>query len=197
MDSERLRQQLDFVVEIDKAKNIFRQTYLMDGKRFENDAEHSWHIAIMAFLLAEHVAEPDLDVSRVVRMVLVHDLVEIDAGDTYCYDEEAGKDKAEREQAAADRIFAMLPSDQGAVMRELWEEFEAMQTPESRYAAALDRLQPLLHNYLTEGRAWRAHGITREQVRSRNHHMAAGAPALWEYAENLIDQAVEKGYLLA
>jgi len=196
MHNDRLRQQLDFIVEIDKAKNVFRQTYLMDGKRFENDAEHSWHIAIMAFLLKEYAAEPGLDVFRVVRMLLAHDLVEIDAGDTYCYDEEAGRNKARREQEAADRIFALLPTGQGAELRALWEEFEAMETPESRYAAALDRLQPLLHNFLTEGRAWREHGITRGQVRARNHHIADGAPVLWEYAENLIDEAVEKGYLL-
>jgi putative hydrolases of HD superfamily len=196
MDNERLRQQLDFIVEIDKAKNIFRQTYLMDGKRFENDAEHSWHLGIMAFLLLEHAAEPGLDVFRVVKMVLAHDLVEIDAGDTYCYDEEAGKDKAARELAAAERIFGLLPPDQGAELRALWDEFEATETPESRYAGALDRLQPLLHNYLTDGRAWRAHGISRAQVIARCHPIATGAPALWKYAEELIDSAVDKGYLL-
>ncbi len=196
MDSERLRRQLDFVVEIDRAKNVFRQTYLMDGKRFENDAEHSWHLAIMAFLLIEYASEPELDVLRVVKMVLVHDLVEIDAGDTYCYDEEAGRDKAQREQAAAARIFGILPGDQGVELRALWEEFEAMETPEARYAAALDRLQPLLHNYLTEGRAWRAHGISRAQVIERCHHIAAGSPVLWGYTGELIDRAVEKGYLL-
>jgi putative hydrolase of HD superfamily len=192
--SARLAAQLAFVVEIDKLKHVLRQTDLMDGSRRENDAEHSWHLAVMALLLAEHAAE-EADVGRVVRMVLVHDLVEIDAGDTFCYDDEGAKDKGEREQAAADRIFAMLPDDQAAEFRALWDEFEARETPDAKFAAAIDRLQPLLHNYHTQGAAWRRHGIVRSQVVSRNSHMAEGAPALWDYARRLIDEAVAKGYL--
>jgi len=192
---ERLARQIDFLREIDKIKGVFRQTWLLDGSRKENDAEHSWHLATMAMLLAEYAAEPGIDLARVVRMVLVHDLVEIDAGDTFAYDEVGERDKAAREQAAADRIFAILPPDQAAEVRALWDEFEARRTGEARFAAALDRLQPLLHNYCTQGAAWREHGVTAGQVLARNRHMAEGAPKLWRYAERLIHNAVRKGYL--
>lgn len=195
MPDERLERQLRFIVEIDKIKNVFRQTFLTDGSRKENDAEHSWHLAVMAVLLKEYAAEPGLDLERVIKMVLVHDIVEIDAGDTFCYDEKGAEDKREREEAAAARIFGMLPPDQARRTRELWEEFEAMETPESRFAAALDRLQPLLHNYNTGGATWREHGVTSDRVLQRNSHMADGSPALWEYAEALIRDAVDKGYL--
>jgi len=197
MTDDRLSRQIGFVREIDKLKAVFRQTWLLDGSRKENDAEHSWHLATMAMLLGEHAAEPGIDVARVVRMTLVHDLVEIDAGDTFVYDEAGARDKARREQAAADRLFALLPPDQAAEMRALWEEFEARQTPEARFAAALDRLQPLLHNYYTQGAAWREHGVKLAQVLDRNRHMAEGAPRLWAFAERLIRDAVEKGYLAA
>ena len=190
----RLDAQIRFVIEIDKVKHVLRQTDLMDGSRRENDAEHSWHLAVMALLLAEYAAG-DIDLSRVVRMVLIHDLVEIDAGDTFCYDEEGAKDKAEREQAAADRIFAVLPDDQAVELRALWDEFEARETADAKFAASLDRLQPLLHNYHTQGAAWRRHGIVRSQVVARNQHIAEGAPALWDYARLLIDDAVARGYL--
>ena len=191
----RLQQQLRFILEIDRLKQVFRQTYLLDGSRKENDAEHSWHLAVMAMLLAEHAAGDGIDVPRVMKMVLVHDLVEIDAGDTFCYDEAGNATKAAREQAAADRLFALLPADQGAEIRSLWEEFEARATPEARFAAALDRLQPLLHNLHTEGRAWREHGVTAEMVIARNRHIADGAPALWALVERLIRAAVAKGHL--
>lgn len=196
-DPERLEQQLAFVREIDKVKTILRQTITLAERRQENDAEHSWHVAVMAMLLAEHAAEPGLDVGRVVRMLLVHDLVEIDAGDTFAYDEAANRDKPQREEAAAERIFNLLPSDQAGEVRALWDEFEARATPEAKYAAALDRLQPLMHNYFTQGHAWRQHGVTRDQVVERNRHIADGAPALWDYAAKLIDDAVAKGYLNA
>jgi len=195
MPPTRLAEQIRFVVEIDKLKSVFRRTYLMDRSRRENDAEHSWHLAVMAILLSEYAAERDIDVLRVVKMVLLHDLVEIDAGDTFCYDEAAHADKPRREQAAADRIFPLLPADQGTDLRALWDEFEARQTPDARFAAALDRLQPLLHNYHTEGAAWREHGVTADRVFARNRHMAEGAPKLWEYAAGFIRDAVEKGYL--
>jgi len=197
MNDQRLSQQVAFLREIDKLKGVYRQTYLMDGSRKENDAEHSWHLAAMAVVLSEHAAEPGTDVGRVVRMVLVHDLVEIDAGDTFAYDEAGERDKAAREQAAADRIFAILPAGQGAELRDLWDEFEARQTPEAKFAAALDRLQPLLHNYYTQGAAWREHGVTADKVIARNRHIAEGAPGLWRFAEGLIRDAVEKGYLAA
>lgn len=196
MTDTRLDQQLAFVIEIDRLKTIYRQTVLIaDPSRYENDAEHSWHLAIMAALLLEHAAKPGLDLLRVIKMVLAHDIVEIDAGDTFCYDDEAHHDKAEREQKAADRIFALLPENQAREMRALWEEFEARETPEARYAAALDRLQPLLHNYNTQGAAWKKHHVRMEQVLSRNAHMRDGAPELWAYAEALIRDAVDKGYL--
>ena len=148
----------------------------------------------MAPLLLEY-GPPGLDLQRILRVVIIHDLVEIDAGDTYCYDEAGNRDKAEREQRAADRIFGLLPDDQRAEFRGLWEEFEAMETPEARFAAALDRLQPLLHNYHTGGRKWREHGIRKSQVIARNRHIADGAPALWRYAKKMIDDAVAQGML--
>jgi putative hydrolase of HD superfamily len=196
MAPDRLAQQLAFLLEIDRLKQINRQTLIADGTRRENDAEHSWHLAVMATLLAEY-APPGVDIARVTRMLLVHDIVEIDAGDTYCYDPAACLTQHEREAAAADRIFAMLPTDQAADIRKLWEEFEARQTPESRFAAALDRVQPVLLNYYTQGRAWLEHGVTRAQVIQRNGHIEAGAPRLWAYIKDLIDDAVAKGYLNA
>jgi putative hydrolase of HD superfamily len=194
-DDDRLARQIGFLLEIDKLKRVLRETWHLDQSRKENDAEHSWHLAVMAVLLAEYATEPGLDLARVVKMVLVHDLVEIDAGDTFVYDEVGARDKAEREQAAADRLFGTLPDDQAAEVRRLWEEFEARRTPEARYAAGLDRLQPLLHNYHTQGRTWREHGVTSDRVLARNCHMAEGAPRLWQYAESLIHEAVRKGYL--
>jgi len=194
-DNTRLQQQIQFLVEIDKLKQVLRRTWLMDQSRYENDSEHSWHIAVAAMLFLEYAADPKVDVLRVVKMLLVHDLVEIDAGDTYAYDAKACKDQAERELKAADRIFGLLPSDQAAKFRGLWEEFEARQTPEARYAAALDRFQPLLHNYLTGGRAWLDHAVTSDRVFVRNRPVVEGAPLLGQYAEDLIRDAVAKGYL--
>lgn len=200
MTSDRLQQQIRFVLEIDRLKRIERRTLLTDRSRRENSAEHSWHIALMAVLLAEH-ADGDgdggggLDLFRVVRMLLVHDLVEIDAGDTFCYDEAANHDKEEREHRAAERIFGLLPEDQEREMWELWREFEARETAEARYANALDRLQPMLHNYHTGGGTWREHGVTRRQVVARNQVMEEGAAALWEHARRFLDDAVARGLL--
>ena len=191
---ERLAQQLGFVVEIDRLKTVLRRTLIADRSRRENTAEHSWHIAVSALLFAEHAGE-EVDLSRVVRMLLVHDVVEIDAGDTFAYDEVGYEDKAERERAAAERIFGLLPADQGGELRALWDEFEERQTAEARFANAVDRLQPMLHNFLTEGHAWRQHGVTATQVRERNRTIAEGAPELWRFAERMIDQAVERGYI--
>jgi len=192
---ERLTRQLEFVLEVEKLKQVFRQTVLPGDERRENDAEHSWHLGLMAVLLVEHALEPEVDLLRVVKMVLSHDLVEIDAGDTFAYDEVGNIGKVEREAVAAERIFSLLPEEQKGELRMLWDEFEARETPEARYAAALDRLQPLMLNFQTEGAAWRRHGVTRAQVLARNRHIEEGSPALWKYAEELIDEAVRRGYL--
>ncbi len=190
----RLAQQITFVLELDKLKTILRRTYLLDNSRHENTAEHSWHLAIMAMVLAEHSNEP-LDTLRTLKMLLVHDIVEIDAGDTYIYDTAGSEGKAAREQEAARRIFGLLPPDQQAEMHALWEEFEARETPEARFAAALDRLMPLLHNIHTQGRSWQEHGIHAGQVLARNSHIADGSQALWQYAQQLIQEAVANHHL--
>jgi len=195
MGQNRLQQQIQFIIEIDKLKHIYRQTLLTDKSRHENDAEHSWHLAVMAMLLSEYANEQNIELLRVIKMVLIHDLVEIDAGDTFCYDEKGNMDKAEREQAAAKRLFHMLPEDQANELHALWEEFELGSTPEARFAAALDRLQPLLHNYQTEGVMWHKHGVTQDKVKKRIEPMEHGAKELWQYAEELIRSAVEKDYL--
>ena len=193
-DQDRLSAQLGFIAEIDKVKGIIRQTWVLDGERRENDAEHSWNIALMAILLQEYAQEP-IDVLHVVKMLLIHDLVEIDAGDTFAYDVAGHADKEEREQKAADRIFNLLPPDQADEVMALWREFEARETPESRYAAALDRFQPMFHNFLTNGKGWQKHGIRWDQVIARNQHIEEGAPALWKRAQVLIEEAVATGVL--
>ncbi len=195
MAAAHLDQQLAFILEAEGLKQIFRQTLLPGDYRAENDAEHSWHLSLMAVLLCEHACDPSLDLLRVLKMLLIHDMVEIDAGDTFAYDEAANADKEQREQVAADRLFNLLPNPQNVDMRALWDEFEARQTPEARYAAALDRFQPLLLNFHTEGAAWRKHGVKKAQVIARNEHIGDGAPALWDYAQKLIDEAVVRGYL--
>ena len=194
MNTDRLHQQITFILEIDKLKSVLRRTYLLKEPRHENSAEHSWHLAVMAMVLAEH-ANAEVDVLRVLKMLLVHDIVEIDAGDTYCYDASGNDDKAARETLAAQRIFGLLPGDQQAELHALWTEFEARVTPEARFAAALDRLMPILHNFHTEGRSWREHGITETQVLERNRHSSEGSETLWVYIETIIEDAVGKGYL--
>ena len=188
----RLEQQIEFIVEIDKLKEITRQTYVSAGDRKENDAEHAWHFAMMAVLLSEYANE-EIDVLKVVKMALLHDLVEIDAGDTYLYDEEGAKTKAAREEKAADRLFHMLQEDQGQEFYALWREFEDKQTPEARFAASLDRLQPILLNDATDGKAWEEHGITEEQVRKQNDHVKKGSKQIWEYLQQVFDKNIEKG----
>ncbi|MGE4283572.1 MAG: HD domain-containing protein [Clostridia bacterium] len=195
MFDDRLKKQIDFIIEIDKIKHIFRQTVLMDGSRNENDAEHSWHLAVMAILLSEYAAEKNINILRVVKMVLIHDLVEIDAGDTFCYDVKGNEDKACREQKAAERIFNILPEDQAKEVWELWEEFEDRITIEARFAAALDRFQPMLHNYNTNGHTWVKYNISREQVTTRNQPIEEGAPELWEYAKKMIEDSVDRGMI--
>ena len=195
MNLDRLEQQIAFVREVDKLKTINRQTLLTDASRRENDAEHSWHLALMALVLGEYAGGSAIDLLHVIRMVLVHDLVEIDAGDTYCYDDAGYADKTQRETSAAERIFNLLPPDQAAEIRALWDEFEASETPEAKFANALDRLQPLMHNVFTDGRMWKKHGIVKSQVIGRNRKIADGAPDLWTFARKLIQQAVDDGHL--
>lgn len=193
---QRLEAQLRFILELDRLKGVLRQSWLLDGTRRENSAEHSWHVAMMALVLAEHANAP-VDPARVATMLLLHDMVEIDAGDTFAYDAAAHADKAEREAAAAGRLFGLLPADTAAGLRGLWEEFEAAQSMDARFAHALDRLMPMLHNVHTAGRAWQAHGVTADRVLARNVTIAEGSETLWAYARGLIDQAVARGYLPA
>ncbi|HPW55207.1 MAG: HD domain-containing protein [Thermoanaerobaculaceae bacterium] len=193
---ERLGRQIGFLQEVDRLKGVLRRSYVLAGERRENAAEHCWHVALAAVVLAEHAAEP-VDVGRVVTMLLVHDLVEIDAGDTFVYDRAAQNDKRERERAAADRVFGLLPDDLGSGLRALWEEFEARLSPEARFAAALDRLLPLHHNLWCHGKSWQEHGIRLGQVLEVNRHMAEGAPALWAHAEAAVEQAARDGLLAA
>ncbi|MGA7876604.1 MAG: HD domain-containing protein [Desulfoferrobacter sp.] len=195
MDSDRLEKQIRFIVEIDKLKSIVRQTLVTDGSRQEDSAEHSWHIAVMAIVLSEYAKDRAIDIARVLKMALIHDLVEIDAGDTYCYDEDGNEDKLERERKAAERIFGLLPKDQSEEFRRLWDEFELRETAEARFAAALDRLQPLLNNYSTNGRMWQKHRIKSSQVFSRNRPIEDSSPTLWKYAADMILDAISKDWL--
>jgi putative hydrolase of HD superfamily len=195
-DTERLKRQIGFILEIDRLKQVLRQTFTIDKSKQENSAEHSWHIALMAIILSEYAKNRQIDVFRVVKMLLVHDLVEIDAGDTFCYDEHARKDQHERELQAAKRIFNLLPMDQARQLQSLWEEFEAGQTLDSRFANALDRLQPLINNYYSDGKAWEKNGVKRDQIVARNCWIEKGAPELWRYASKLIEDAVARGILI-
>ena len=194
--NKRLRQQIQFLREIDDLKQILRQTVVIKDKRQENDAEHSWHLAMLVMTLSEYSNDSSIDLLRTIKMVLIHDLVEIDAGDTFCYDDEGREGKVEREREAAHRIFSILPSEQTQEYIDLWEEFEAMETPEAQFAAAVDRLQPLILNLYSEGFAWKKHGIKKSQVIERNYHIAKGSKTLWEFAQNLIDEAVSRGYII-
>ena len=191
----RLKKQIDFITEIDKLKQILRQSVLIDDRRRENDAEHSWHLAAMAMLLFEYVKEEEVDLLRVMKMVLIHDIVEIDAGDTFAYDEKGYEDKREREMKAAERIFNILPQDQAEKMNELWLEFEEQETPEACYAASLDRLQPLLLNYNSEGHTWKKPGVNSEKVYQRMAIIKESTPDIWEYVVEIIEDSISKGYL--
>lgn len=195
MNDQRIDKQFQFLREIDKEKEINRQTYLADASRKENDAEHAWHAAVMTILLSEYANE-EIDVLKTVRMILLHDVVEIDAGDTYAYDEMGKKTQREREERAAERIYGILPEDQKQRLLELWEEFEEAKTPEARFAHAMDNLQPLMLNDATDGKSWVEHGIELSQVLARNAHTADASTKLWEYVkQNWIDKNVEKGTL--
>ncbi|MCW2904706.1 MAG: Phosphohydrolase [Streptosporangiaceae bacterium] len=191
--ADRLLDQLTFLIEIDRLKTIMRQSPLAAAERRENDAEHSWHLAMMVTVLAEHSDEP-IDVGHTVKLVLVHDLVEIYAGDTPLYDPVAGADQDEREARAADRVFGLLPADQGGRMRELWDEFEARRTPEARFAKAMDRLQPMLLNWMARGGTWRTPGVTADDVRARKSLIADAASSLWDVSRRLIDEGEARGW---
>lgn len=188
----RLEQQVKFLVEIDKVKNIFRQTYLADANRKENDAEHSWHLAIAAFLLKEHVKE-EVDLLKVIIMVLIHDLVEIDAGDTYAYDDVGVATKREREEKGADRIFGMLPEDQRQYFLELWEEFEAYESADAKFAHLLDNFQPLLLNDASNGKSWAEHGVKKSQIYKRNAKIEETSEDVWNYMKSLVEKHIELG----
>jgi putative hydrolase of HD superfamily len=192
--NQRLAQQIQFILEVDKLKNVIRRTYVSGGARRENSAEHSWQLALMAMILAEHANEP-VDAARVMKMVVIHDIVEIDAGDTYYFDDAGTADKAKREQQAAGRLFRLLPADQAAELRQLWDEFEARQTPEARFANAIDRVMPLLLNYETRGKSWRENGISNEDILPRMAHVSAGSETIWQLIQAIVVAAVAEGYL--
>lgn len=194
IENEKLRRRLFFISEIDKMKQIMRKTLLIDGSRQENDAEHSWHLGVMAFILEEYTKEP-FSMERVLKMVLIHDLVEIYAGDTFAFDKEANMQKEEREKAAADKLFILLPEGQGEELRALWEEFDRMDTPDSKYAAALDRLQPFVHNLLTGGHTWVLGNVKLQQVLERSGPVMEILPELKPWMEEQINLAVKKGWI--
>jgi len=194
LDDARFQSQIEFLLEMDKMKNIYRQTLVLHEDRAENDAEHAWHLAMLALVLHEYANEP-VDLKTVLATVLIHDVVEIDAGDTYAYDAAGNATKAQREQQAADRLFGILPEEQGAYLRRLWEDFEAQSTPEARFANALDRIQPLLLNYSKGGLTWKTHDIRHEQVEGRMKPVFDGSEKIGGLAAEIIRRAVEEGML--
>lgn len=195
-DKERLDRQFAFARELDKEKLIGRQTYLANGERKENDAEHAWHMAIMALILSEYANE-EIDVLRTISMILIHDVVEIDAGDTYAYDENGKKSQREREVKAAERLFGMLPKDQAVKFRNLWEEFEEQETKEAKFARTMDNIQPVVLNDASDGKSWVEHGVHLSQILNRNKNTAKGSEVIWNYAkENFIDENVRKGNII-
>ena len=191
---ERLEKQLDFALEIDKEKNVFRQTHLSDHGRNENDAEHAWHMAIMAYVLREH-SNAEIDIAKTMLMCLIHDIVEIDAGDTYAYDEQALKTQSEREKRAKERIFSLLPDDQKAELSAVFDEFERGETAEARFAKAMDNLQPLMLNNSNGGADWREHKVSADKVIRRQSSTALGSAALYEVTQNIIEENIKKGNL--
>ncbi|EDL70788.1 HD domain-containing protein [Vibrio campbellii] len=192
---ERLEKQLALLIELDQLKSVLRRTRVKSAdRRLENSGEHSWHVALMAVLMQEHANAP-IDIARVMKMLLIHDVVEIDAGDTFVYDVAASKEQEEKELKAAERLFGMLPSDQGDELFALWKEFEAAQSDDAKYAKALDRLIPMLLNYHNDGQSWKEHGVTREQALTVNKRIEFGSVTLWDKAKELIEEATEKGWL--
>jgi len=196
MDLNRLDQQIRFIIELDTLKSVLRQNYLIRQDRHENTAEHCWHLALMALLLAEY-AESEINLGHLLELLLIHDLVEIYAGDTYCYDEDVTQDQKEREAQAAEKLFGLLPLDQSTRLHELRNEFEEGRSSEARFATSLDRLMPLLLNYYTQGRSWKEHGITADLVLARNFLIREGSDQLWSFAQSIIEDSISKGYLAA
>ncbi|MHA1950142.1 MAG: HD domain-containing protein [Candidatus Thorarchaeota archaeon] len=194
-DEDRFSKQIEFIVEIDKLKQIERQSALCDGTRQENDTEHSWHIAVMAMFLSEYT-EQDIDQLKVIKMLLIHDLVEIYAGDTFAYDVIGNSSKEKREREAANRIFGMLPSDQAKEMLTLWNEFESLSTPEAQFASALDKLQPLILSFNNKGWSWKKHGVVSSQIIESKKDIAKGSKELWEYTKRLIQESIDGGFLV-
>lgn len=196
MEKDRLEKQIEFSVEIDKEKEIFRQTYLADGSRKENDAEHAWHAAIMTYLLAEHANE-EIDVAKTMMMLLIHDIVEVDAGDTYAYDENGKQTQKEREEKAADRLYGLLPEDQGKALRALWDEFEEGKTKEARFARVMDNLQPMMLNVASDGKSWAEHKVVVSKILKRNERTPLGSKKLWDHAkENWIKPNIKAGRII-
>ncbi len=195
MNQDRFQKQLDFILEIDKEKNIYRQNHLTGYLRPENDAEHAWHMALMIYLLREYANE-EFDLSKAMMMALVHDIVEIDAGDTYAYDEENLKTQAEREEKAANRIFGLLPDEQKEELMGLFYEFEEGKTPEAHFAKTMDCFQPFLLNHANNGADWRAHAVKKGQVVKRQKQTEKGSTLIWNYIQNLIEENTKKGNLL-
>ena len=196
MEKSRIEKQFEFILEADKEKSILRQTLLSDGKAHENDADHAWHMALMCILLSEYANEA-IDVLKTVTMLLIHDVVEIDAGDTYAYDPQGLSTQREREEKAADRLYSLLPPDQGQKLRAIWEEFEEGKTPEARFAHTLDNVQPAMLNRATGGRMWREHQVRLSQILNRNKNTADGSAVLWDYSYNhFIRPHVESGEII-
>lgn len=190
---DRLKKQISFLIEIDKVKSIFRKTRIFHTKRYENDAEHAWHLAMMAIILSEHSNQP-IDILKVIKMTLIHDLVEIDAGDTFLYAEHQ-EEKVSNERKCAERIFGLLPDEQRDEFLSLWEEFEAKQTAEAKFAGSIDRLEPVMQNHLDQGHAWKMHHVTSDKVLNVNRQIENGSNVLWEFARTLIQESVEQGNL--
>ncbi len=192
---ERLEKQMEFILEVDKVKKIVRQTYLSDASRKENDAEHSWHLALMAVLLKEYSNE-EVDLAKVIPMVLIHDLVEIDAGDTYAYDEAGARRSGNVKRKQPTESLDCFRGDQGTWFRELWEEFEAYETAEAKFAHVLDNAQPLLLNDASNGRSWAEHGVHKSQIYKRNEHTSEGSREIWEYMKKLVDKHIQLGHVI-
>lgn len=193
--NERFEKQLGFLIEIDKMKTVFRQTLLIDKSRRENDAEHSWHFALMSMILYEYADQTKVDLTRVLKMALIHDLIEIYAGDTFAYDEKGNETKESREKKAAEQLFSILPQDQDHEIRSLWQEFDLMETMDAQYAAAIDRLQPFINNYMTEGHTWKLGNVSSEKVYKRMEMVRIAIPELWPFVVETINKSIEKGYL--
>ena len=195
MDMSRFKKQLDFIIEIDKVKQILRNTVLMDASRRENDAEHMWHMAVGAMVFCEYSDNEELNMLKVLKIIMLHDVIEIYAGDTFAYDALGHLDRAERERKAADKVFGMLPEDQGIEFRRLWDEFEEGITSEAKFAGTLDSFMPILHNYSTKGLQWQRLGVSSDRVLAKNKHIEKGSAFLWEYIKSIVEDGVQKGYL--